>query len=64
MRPTIGTPATLLGALACALASSAPQGEAAASKHYFPPATPENVQWGWYDRTEKPRLVIKRARSA
>jgi len=20
-----------------------------ASKHYFLPATPENVQWGWYD---------------
>jgi hypothetical protein len=29
-----------------------------ASKHYSLPATPENVQWGWYDPTEKPKLVI------
>ena len=28
------------------------------SKHYFLPAKPENVQWGWYDPGEKPRLVI------
>ncbi|MGB9332645.1 MAG: acetamidase/formamidase family protein, partial [Steroidobacteraceae bacterium] len=30
----------------------------AASKHYFLPATPQNVQWGWYDPQEKPRLTI------
>jgi acetamidase/formamidase len=30
-----------------------------ASKHYSLPATPENVQWGWYDPGEKPRLVIE-----
>src|SRR5437870_4189445 len=29
-----------------------------ASRHYFLPATPENVQWGWYDPNEKPKLVI------
>src|SRR3569833_135065 len=30
-----------------------------ASKHYFLPATPENVQWGWYDPGETPKLVIE-----
>src|SRR5437879_11053144 len=29
-----------------------------ASRHYFLPATPENVRWGWYDPNEKPKLVI------
>jgi len=29
-----------------------------ASTHYFLPASAENVQWGWYDATEKPRLRI------
>src|SRR5207249_9473808 len=29
-----------------------------ASRHYVLPATPENVQWGWYDPNEKPKLVI------
>ena len=29
-----------------------------AAKHYSLPATPENVQWGWYDPDEKPRLTI------
>jgi acetamidase/formamidase len=28
------------------------------SRHYSLPATPENVQWGWYDPLEKPRLVV------
>ncbi len=28
------------------------------SKHYVLPATPENVQWGWYDPNEKPKLTI------
>ncbi|MGA8221754.1 MAG: acetamidase/formamidase family protein [Candidatus Acidiferrales bacterium] len=27
-------------------------------KHYNLPATPENVQWGWFDVNEKPRLVV------
>lgn len=46
--------------------SSARQGDTPAAaahasrsgKHYVLPATPENVQWGWYDPSEKPRLVI------
>ena len=29
------------------------------SKHYSLPATPENVQWGWYDPGEKPKLVVE-----
>jgi len=29
-----------------------------ASRHYSLPATQENVQWGWYDPGEKPKLVI------
>ena len=29
-----------------------------APKHYVLPATPANVQWGWYDPAEKPKLVI------
>jgi acetamidase/formamidase len=28
------------------------------SRHYSLPATPENVQWGWYDPNEKPKLTI------
>ena len=28
------------------------------SRHYSLPATPENVQWGWYDPGEKPKLVV------
>jgi acetamidase/formamidase len=66
MRTTFPALLTLLSVLACALASSAQQGSASSSaaqatppsKHYFLPATPENVQWGWYDPKEKPRLVI------
>jgi acetamidase/formamidase len=30
-----------------------------ASKHYVLPATTENVQWGWYDVNENPKLSIK-----
>src|SRR5450432_1317083 len=29
-----------------------------ASKHYFLPASAENVQWGWYDAAEKPKLRV------
>jgi acetamidase/formamidase len=28
------------------------------SKHYILPASAENVQWGWYDPAEKPKLSI------
>src|SRR5438067_12768934 len=59
-----------LAALALILAFAfAPYGRAATgsesdsqvsrpSRHYVLPATPENVQWGWYDPSEKPKLVI------
>src|SRR5579863_9590054 len=42
---------------AAALAGSAAQG-ASEHKHYVLAATPDNVQWGWYDVTEKPRLTV------
>lgn len=48
---------TLAILAAAALAGSAAQG-AAGSKHYVLAATPDNVQWGWYDVTEKPRLTV------
>ena len=28
-------------------------------KHYSLAATPANVQWGWYDPNEKPKLTIR-----
>jgi len=31
---------------------------AAASKHHSLPATPNTVQWGWFDVNEKPKLTI------
>src|SRR5262249_45791274 len=31
---------------------------AASAKHHVLKATPENVQWGWLDPAEKPRLTI------
>jgi acetamidase/formamidase len=31
---------------------------ARAAEHHVLPATPDNVQWGWYDIHEKPRLTI------
>jgi acetamidase/formamidase len=66
MKTTIAALATLTSMFACALAGGAQQGDASespahvppSSQHYFLPATPENVQWGWYDTSEKPRLVI------
>src|SRR6202795_4136578 len=27
-------------------------------KHYVLPANKDNVQWGWYDPAEKPKLVV------
>ena len=44
--------------------AQAPRGTAqkssagAKGKHYSLPATKENVQWGWLDPTEKPRLTM------
>ncbi|MGC1521730.1 MAG: acetamidase/formamidase family protein, partial [Steroidobacteraceae bacterium] len=42
---------------AAALALGAGSGSGA-SKHYFLPATADNVQWGWYDPAEKPKLTV------
>lgn len=57
MKAALGT----LSALVSCLAFSLPCGAQPASRspqHYSLPATPENVQWGWYDPNEKPKLVI------
>ncbi len=64
MRASIAAPATL--ALFTTLvfpahmrqASGAEASAPHAAHHYSLPATPENVQWGWYDPNEKPRLVV------
>src|SRR6266513_4882084 len=66
MRTSVAGLATLALALAVALPGHTQQGSgfganapaSRASKHHRLPATPENVQWGWYDPGEKPRLVI------
>jgi acetamidase/formamidase len=47
------------GLLALAFTATARAGDSGASKHYVLPATAENVQWGWYDINEKPKLTIK-----
>lgn len=41
-------------------AADAPESGAhpAASRHYSLAATPDNVQWGWLDPHEKPKLVV------
>src|SRR5580692_8702067 len=39
-------------------ASAAATKEAGTAHHYLLPATEANVQWGWYDPREKPKLVI------
>ena len=47
----------VVGVGLCAAApaqESGPQG----SHHYSLPATPANVQWGWYDPKEKPKLTV------
>src|SRR5580698_9715514 len=46
--------ACVFGLISMAHADPGPSG----SRHYSLPATPENVQWGWYDPTEKPKLTI------
>jgi len=46
--------AVLLASAATLNATPAPQ----ATRHYYLPATPANVQWGWYDPNEKPKLVV------
>src|ERR1700729_4413964 len=51
----------VFAALAIALGISAASvaEENSTSKHYVLPATSDNVQWGWYDINEKPKLSIK-----
>jgi acetamidase/formamidase len=51
--------ASAAAALIFGLASAAQAQESGASRHYVLPATPENVQWGWYDINEKPKLTMK-----
>jgi len=64
MRASITALAAFVPGLVLALGSeqaSTPQsatGAAPASRHYVLPATPQNVQWGWYDPGEKPRLTV------
>ena len=49
----------LVGTLLCSAASQSQDvRNQGASHHYFLPATPENVQWGWYDPNEKPKLTV------
>jgi acetamidase/formamidase len=59
--PTLSITFVLALSLAHAQDSSKSQSNAPgliASKHYSLPATPANVQWGWYDPQEKPKLTI------
>lgn len=66
MRTSIKGLVTLALVLAFALAGRAQAGSGAesnthvsrTSRHHVLPATPQNVQWGWYDPGEKPRLVL------
>ena len=56
---TISLRTVLAAAMATLSVSAASVGEDShASKHYVLPATAENVQWGWYDINEKPKLTI------
>src|SRR6267154_1081534 len=58
--PSIKPSRAVSAALALILGLSAARAQdAGASKHYVLPATPENVQWGWYDINEKPKVTIK-----
>ena len=55
---------TLRAALAAAVAILSPSAaslgqDSHASKHHVLPASTENVQWGWYDINEKPKLTVK-----
>lgn len=67
MRATFGI--SLVATLCLGYAASAGAGDAApaaattqaprAPRHWSLPATPENVQWGWYDPKEPPKLTIR-----
>jgi acetamidase/formamidase len=56
MRTSITGLATL--ALVFVSAVAADTAPSHAPRHYSLPATPDNVQWGWYDPNEKPKLII------
>jgi acetamidase/formamidase len=46
-------------ALTLSLSGAARAQESATSTHHVLHATPDTVQWGWYDINEKPKLTIK-----
>src|SRR5580704_2962620 len=55
---------TLRAALAAAVAILSPSAaslgqDSHASIFFILPASTENVQWGWYDINEKPKLTVK-----
>ena len=51
--------ASLLGTDARAQNSSEKTAvQKSAGKHYVLPANKDTVQWGWYDPTEKPKLIV------
>ena len=39
-------------------ASEKTAGQKSTGKHYVLPANKDTVQWGWYDASEKPKLVV------
>ena len=48
----------MLALLSAASGSESNTNASQAPRHYTLAATPANVQWGWYDPAEKPKLVI------
>ena len=66
MKTSIAAPLALAFIGALAFQADGPQASGAegggssarSPRHYSLAATPENVQWGWYDPNEKPRLVM------
>jgi acetamidase/formamidase len=48
----------MLALLSAASGSESNTNASQVARHYALPATPANVQWGWYDPAEKPKLVI------
>jgi acetamidase/formamidase len=49
----------IAAALLLDLAAPALAQESRSSRHFVLPATPENVQWGWYDINETPKLTMR-----
>jgi acetamidase/formamidase family protein len=44
--------------LLCQNTSAKTSAQKSTGKHYLLAANKDTVQWGWYDPTEKPRLVV------